>query len=210
MIPPIQVADMAAGGMYAALGILAAVIARQKTGEGQYIDISMLDGIIAMLPFPASLYGGWGKDPRRGETLLSGRYPCYGVYETREGKYISIGALEPRFWEALVENWDGRISSPASMMKLREVFGSIFSFWLEIKEVTGRIGWRSRRTRECRLPERSSTGRSWTTAVVSLEHGGRIFRRCAKGKMSLLASPIKADLGIHGRKDRGPAGPAHP
>ena len=101
VIPPIQVADMAAGGMNAALGIMAALIARQRTGRGQYIDISMLDGIVAMLPFPASLLWGLGGSPRRGDTLLSGRYPCYSVYETREGGFISIGALEPRFWEAL-------------------------------------------------------------------------------------------------------------
>ena len=101
VIPPIQVADMAAGGMYAALGIMAALLSRQKTGKGQYIDISMLDGIIAMLPFPASLLWSGGAVPRRGDTLLSGRYPCYNVYETKEGKYISLGALEHRFWVAL-------------------------------------------------------------------------------------------------------------
>ena len=65
-IPAIQVADMAAGGMYAAMGIMAALFARQSTGKGQYIDISMLDGIVAMLPFPASLLWGSGKIPQRG------------------------------------------------------------------------------------------------------------------------------------------------
>jgi crotonobetainyl-CoA:carnitine CoA-transferase CaiB-like acyl-CoA transferase len=101
VIPPIQVADMAAGGMNAALGIMAALIARERTGKGQYIDISMLDGIIAMLPFPASLFWGTGVSPRRGEMLLSGRYPCYNVYETSDGGHVSLGALEPRFWEVL-------------------------------------------------------------------------------------------------------------
>ena len=101
VIPPIQVADMAAGGMNAAIGILAALYARQTTGKGQYIDISMMDGIVAMLPFPASLLWGMGKDPQRGDTLLSGRFPCYSVYETQDGQYISLGALEPRFWSAL-------------------------------------------------------------------------------------------------------------
>jgi crotonobetainyl-CoA:carnitine CoA-transferase CaiB-like acyl-CoA transferase len=101
VIPPIQVADIAAGGMNAALGIMAALIARQKTGRGQYIDISMLDGIVALLPFPASLLWGLGENPRPGNTLLSGRYPCYRVYETQDGGFISIGALEPRFWQAL-------------------------------------------------------------------------------------------------------------
>ncbi len=101
VIPPIQVADMAAGGMYAALGIMAALLSREKTGKGQYIDISMLDGIISMLPFPASMLWSRGTVPQRGDTLLSGRYPCYNVYETKEGKYISLGALEHRFWVAL-------------------------------------------------------------------------------------------------------------
>jgi crotonobetainyl-CoA:carnitine CoA-transferase CaiB-like acyl-CoA transferase len=101
IIPPIQVADMAAGGMYAALGIMAALIFRQKTQKGQYIDISMLDGIIAMLPFPASMLWSTGTVPQRGDTLLSGRYPCYNIYETKGGEYISLGALEHRFWAAL-------------------------------------------------------------------------------------------------------------
>lgn len=74
VVPPIQVADMAAGGMNAALGIMAALIARQRTGRGQYIDISMLDGVVAMLPFPASMLWSLGQSPRRGDTLLSGRY----------------------------------------------------------------------------------------------------------------------------------------
>jgi crotonobetainyl-CoA:carnitine CoA-transferase CaiB-like acyl-CoA transferase len=101
VIPPIQVADMAAGGMYAAIGILAALVVRQATGKGQYIDISMTDGIVAMLPFPVSLLWGLGMTPRRGDTLLSGRFPCYSVYQTKDGEYLSIGALEPRFWTEL-------------------------------------------------------------------------------------------------------------
>jgi len=101
VIPPIQVADMAAGGMNAALGIMAALIARQRSGRGQYLDISMLDGIVAMLPFPVSLLWSLGQSPQRGDTLLSGRFPCYSVYETKDGAFISIGALEPRFWSAL-------------------------------------------------------------------------------------------------------------
>ena len=101
VIPSIQVADMAAGGMNAAIGILAALFARETTGEGQYIDISMMDGIVAMLPFPASLLWGMGKTPQRGDTLLSGRFPCYRVYETKDGQYISLGALDPRFWAEL-------------------------------------------------------------------------------------------------------------
>lgn len=98
VIPPIQVADIAAGGMFAALGIMAALFARQKTGQGQYLDMAMLDGLIAMLPFLTTLYWERGQEPKESDTLLSGRFPCYHVYETKDGQYISIGALEKRFW----------------------------------------------------------------------------------------------------------------
>ncbi|MGQ9693697.1 MAG: CaiB/BaiF CoA transferase family protein [Thermodesulfobacteriota bacterium] len=98
VIPPIQIADIAAGGMFAALGIMAALIYRQKSGQGQYIDIAMLDGLIAMLPFLATLCWESTEELKGITTLLSGRFPCYNIYETKDGQYISIGALEHRFW----------------------------------------------------------------------------------------------------------------
>lgn len=98
VIPATQIADIAAGGMNAAIGILLAVIMRERTGKGQYIDISMMDGAVAMLPFMANLYWEGGMVPGRGNTMLTGRYPCYSVYQTKEGQYISLGALERRFW----------------------------------------------------------------------------------------------------------------
>lgn len=98
VIPPIQIADIAAGGMFAALGIMAALIYRQKSGQGQYIDIAMLDGLIAMLPFLATLFWESAEELKGNTTLLSGRFPCYNIYETKDGQYISIGALEHRFW----------------------------------------------------------------------------------------------------------------
>jgi len=126
-IPPIQVADMAAGGMYAALGVMAALIARQKSGRGQYIDISMLDGIIAMLPFPVGLLWELGEVPQRGDTLLSGRYPCYNVYETKDGEYISLGALEARFWAVLCQKL-GRDDFIAYQYDEGEKRSEIFNF----------------------------------------------------------------------------------
>lgn len=101
VIPATQIADIAAGGMNAAIGILLAVIMRGRTGKGQYIDISMMDGSVTMLPFMANLYWEGGMVPGRGNTMLTGRYPCYSVYQTKNGQYISLGALERRFWVAL-------------------------------------------------------------------------------------------------------------
>lgn len=100
-IPGVQIADIAAGGMNAAIGILLALFHRAETGKGQFIDISMTDGMVSFLPVPLHFYQQDGVLPKRSATLLSHRYACYNVYETADHKYISVGALEGRFWEKL-------------------------------------------------------------------------------------------------------------
>jgi crotonobetainyl-CoA:carnitine CoA-transferase CaiB-like acyl-CoA transferase len=103
VIPGVQIADLAAGGMMSAIAILAAVVHRQKSGEGQYLDVSMLDGVISWLSIHAGKYFMDKALPKRGEMLLTGRYACYHVYETKDGRYMSLGALEPKFWESFCE-----------------------------------------------------------------------------------------------------------
>lgn len=96
-MPGIQIADIA-GGMVAAFGILAALLAREKTGRGQYVDVSMFDVMMAMLPIAGAQQFA-GKDFQVGDKfLLSGAYPFYNVYETGDGKWMTLGALEPKFW----------------------------------------------------------------------------------------------------------------
>ena len=101
VIPGIQIADLVGGGLYAVIGILSALTARQKTGRGQSIDISMLDGVLSLLPDSAAFYFAEGKAPRAGERRLGGGLPQYQVYETRDGKYLAVGALEEKFWANL-------------------------------------------------------------------------------------------------------------
>jgi crotonobetainyl-CoA:carnitine CoA-transferase CaiB-like acyl-CoA transferase len=101
--PGVQIADIGGGGMMAAIAILAAVIYRERTGKGQFLDISMLDGIISWLSLYAGKYFMDRELPKRGEMLLSGRYACYQVYLTKDGRYMSLGALEPKFWKAFCE-----------------------------------------------------------------------------------------------------------
>jgi crotonobetainyl-CoA:carnitine CoA-transferase CaiB-like acyl-CoA transferase len=105
-IPGVQIADIAAGGMNAAIGILLALFAREKSGKGQYIDISMTDGMVGFLPAVLYFHQLTGQDPRRADTLLSHRYACYNTYETADGRYLSIGAVENRFWKTLCEHFD--------------------------------------------------------------------------------------------------------
>jgi len=102
-IPGIQIADLVGGGMNAVIGILLALIARARTGEGQYIDISMTDGMVGLLPIPLHFLQKDGRVPLRSDTMLSHRYACYNVYETADGRHISIGAVENRFWVNLCE-----------------------------------------------------------------------------------------------------------
>jgi crotonobetainyl-CoA:carnitine CoA-transferase CaiB-like acyl-CoA transferase len=103
-IPGIQIADVAAGGMNAAIGILLALFAREKTGRGQYIDISMTDGMVGFLPVALYFQQLTGKDPRRADMTLSHRYACYNTYETADGRFLSIGAVENRFWKRLCDH----------------------------------------------------------------------------------------------------------
>ncbi len=108
VIPGIQIADLVGGGLYAVIGILTALVARQKTGKGQFIDVSMLDGVVSLIPDAAALYFAEGKAPVRGTRRLTGGLPQYQVYSTKDGKYLAVGALEEKFWANLCY----RISKP--------------------------------------------------------------------------------------------------
>jgi len=100
VIPGVQIADLTTGLM-AVTAILAALLARERMGKGQYIDVSFLDAVASLIVLPASFYVGDGKSPKRGEWLLNGGFPCYSVYEAKDGKYITIGCLEEEFWANL-------------------------------------------------------------------------------------------------------------
>ena len=101
VIPYNILGDYAGGGMHAAIGILLAVIARQKTGRGQYIDVSMTDGVVALLAPVFAEYFTRGSVARPSQTRFNGGVPYYAVYQCQDGKYISVGCNEPWFWENL-------------------------------------------------------------------------------------------------------------
>ena len=101
VIPYNIIADYAGGGLHAAMAILAALMARQHTGEGQYVDVAMSDGVVYMLASLLSEYFATGSIPSRGEMGLNGGAPYYNVYRCRDGRYISVGCIEPWFWATL-------------------------------------------------------------------------------------------------------------
>ena len=101
VLPGTLIADLAAGGMSASIGILAALMARESTGKGQFVDISMTDGVVALMSMWINPYLSYGIEYKRGATAFTGHYPWYNVYETKDGKYISVGAWEPWFYANL-------------------------------------------------------------------------------------------------------------
>ena len=100
-IPLNLIADYAGGGLCGAVGILAALMAREKTGSGQYVDIAMSEGVLYMLSGMVSDVLSRGISAERGGNRLNGGAPYYNVYRTKDDRYFSIAAIEPWFWENL-------------------------------------------------------------------------------------------------------------
>ena len=100
-----QIADVASGANNMIIGILAAVLHRKNTGQGQYIDISMMDGVVAFNALAGAGVLAGGEEPKIDGMLLNGG-SLYDFYETKDGKYISFGGLEPQFFSAFCKAVD--------------------------------------------------------------------------------------------------------
>lgn len=125
-IPLNVIADFAGGGLYAAFGILTAVVAREKTGRGQWVDMAMSDGVASLMTFIAQMYFGNDHVVRPGVELLNGGAPSYYSYECADGKYLSIGCLEPWFWAELCRAMDCEQFIPEQMN--REKYPEMFDY----------------------------------------------------------------------------------
>jgi alpha-methylacyl-CoA racemase len=130
--PPVQsggqIADIGGGAQMAAFGVLAARHERQRSGEGQMVDVSMADGALSWLALVAGRYFCDGEVPRRGEQQLAGGLVCYFPYEAADG-WVSCGALEPKFWAALCNG----VGRPDLVEKQFEAPGS--EAWREVAEI---------------------------------------------------------------------------
>jgi len=100
-IPNLQIGDLLGGSLSALVGVLAAVIDARATGHGRYIDVSMTDAVFAPTLFPLLAVLGLGHAVPRGEDVLSGGMPSYGVYATSDGRHLAVSAMEPKFWQTL-------------------------------------------------------------------------------------------------------------
>jgi alpha-methylacyl-CoA racemase len=133
-VPPVNlVGDFGGGGMLLAIGVLAALVERGRSGQGQVIDVAMVDGsaLLTAVFHAFSAAGGW--QPERGSNLIDGGAPFYDTYQTADG-YLAVGALEPQFYAELLAGLglagvadlpdrDDRASWPA----LRERFAEVIA-----------------------------------------------------------------------------------
>ncbi|MGG0177216.1 CaiB/BaiF CoA transferase family protein [Gottfriedia acidiceleris] len=97
-VPPVPIADIGGGALLGTVGILMALYERERSGSGQFIDISMMDGALTWLQLILPNYLASNIQPKRGELRLSGENAFYEVYETKDGRYLSVGAVEAKFW----------------------------------------------------------------------------------------------------------------
>lgn len=131
-IPGNAIADDA-GGISAALSIMMALFHKERSGEGQYIDLAMVDTLLNMMLLQLNDTVVSGNSPRRGQTVLTGQWAYYNIYACKDGKYLTVGAFEPWFWANLCrlvgidefaerQHPDSDEEAQAQIQKLREVF----------------------------------------------------------------------------------------
>jgi alpha-methylacyl-CoA racemase len=147
-VPPLNlVGDFGGGALYLAMGVLAGIISARSTGKGQVIDCSMVEGSasLMMMMYGALASGAWTDE--RGHNRTDGGAHYYRVYETKDGEYVSVGAIEPQFYalllkhtglegETLPEQTD-RAHWPEMQQRLARIFKEkTRSEWTEIMQQT--------------------------------------------------------------------------
>lgn len=100
-LPGATIGDAAGGGMQAVIAILAALVQRAATGEGAYLDVSVADGVVALMSLYIDEYFATGEIPGPRHNILTGRYACYDVYRCSDDRWIAVGAIEPHFYANL-------------------------------------------------------------------------------------------------------------
>lgn len=131
----VPLADLGGGALTSAVGILAALFDAQRTGIGRHIDIAMADAAMALNVAALSskvMFGG--HDPLPGRDILSGGVPCYGTYRTADGRYLAVGAIEPKFWQAFCSaisradlaqrGWDMGAKRDAAVAEIADVIAT--------------------------------------------------------------------------------------
>jgi alpha-methylacyl-CoA racemase len=130
-IPGATVADSAAGGMHAALAIFAALLRRERTGVGEYLDVCVAEGVLQLTSLYVDQFLATGQKPGPGHDILTGRYACYDTYACADGRWVAVGAIEPQFFANLCrrlgcEQWLAHQTDDAAQEKIRTDFAAAF------------------------------------------------------------------------------------
>ena len=145
VLPGFQTADVVGGGYMSVIACMAALWHREKTGKGQRVDVSMTDSVMPMITLQLAQY--WGSQGDNGiMNPFDGSFPFYGVYECADGKHVSLGALEQKFWSGFCQMADKpewlslQFSMGEERRKVREEVAGLFKTkqrneWLKLAEV---------------------------------------------------------------------------
>jgi alpha-methylacyl-CoA racemase len=131
-LPGATIADSAAGGLHAVAAICAALVARATTGEGTYLDVSIADGVLSLMSLAVDEYLAEGTEPGPRHGLLTGRYAWYDLYEAADGGWLTVAAIEPRFFANLcralgAERWLDHQYDDDAVDAMRVDFAAAFS-----------------------------------------------------------------------------------
>ena len=132
-LPNLQIADLLGGAASAAIGILGALFGASRDGRGRHIDVAMADAVLAHQIFALGALEDSGRVAARGTDLLTGGVPCYGVYPTKDARWLAVGALESRFWQTLCEALGradlvaGRLATGVEGAQVRSELEAIFA-----------------------------------------------------------------------------------
>ena len=130
-LPGATIADSAAGGMQAALAVCAALVRRGAGGEGAYLDVAVADGVLWLMSLVLEEQLAGAGSPGPGHDVLSGRYACYGIYGTADGRHLAVAAIEPKFFANLCaalgcEEWVGKQYDDDCQPALRAALAAAF------------------------------------------------------------------------------------
>lgn len=174
LIPEIQVADIAAGSLQVVIGILLALQHRQRTGCGQRVDVSMVEGMAGLLALPLSALREGERPTERAKGIFSGAYACYQLYQAKDHRWLAVGALEPQFWANLCRELQredlipDQFSSGPRQDELKKELGRVFT------ERTSEEWFALLRDRDCcvtpvrTLQEAVATGQFETDSGIAL------------------------------------------
>jgi len=127
-IPGIQIADVGGGSLMSLVALLAAIIEREKTGKGQFIDASIFHGTLSLATMMFGAVEAGAETCQPGAMMLNGGAACYGVYETKDGRHMSLAAVEPKFWKNFcsaigrTDLEESQYGGPQTIEELRRVF----------------------------------------------------------------------------------------